>query len=147
MNIPDRDLPADPALRKTAIDSLARLLGRWLPGKRLRVRVTLAKGERSDLQNRALWGCAYRALETQTGNAPEDLHAYFCGEHFSWVEYKIMGKARLRPLRTTTHNEDGDRDVLSTADFADFYDFVQRRSAENGFDVPDPDPAWLEKAA
>jgi len=147
MNVPDRDLPADPALRKTAIDSLARLLIRWLPGKRLRVRVTLAKGERSDLQNRALWGCAYRALETQTGNAPEDLHAYFCGEHFSWVEYKIMGKARLRPRRTTTHNEDGDRDVLSTADFADFYDFVQRRSAENGFDVPDPDPLWLEKAA
>lgn len=107
------------------------------------VTIGRVKKERSDLQNRALWGCAYKALSEATGNDPEDLHIYFCGEYFGWTEYTVMNRKRLRPRRSTTKDEHGKRDVISTLDLSDFYAFIQRRAAEtvNVF-VPDPDPRW-----
>lgn len=140
-----REIPAKD--RDTAIASLARMLAHYLPGKALEVTIRQRKAERSDLQNRALWGVAYKALREQTGNDPDDLHQYFCGEHFGWVEHKVMGRRALRPRRTTTRAEDGTRDVIRTTDMADFYDFVQMRAAENGYDVPDPDPEWWREEA
>lgn len=111
--------------------------------KAWRITIGPVKKERSDLQNRALWGCAYRVLHEATGNDPEDLHTYFCGEFFSWVEYDVLGQKRKRPFRTTTRDEHGKRDVISTKDLSDFYAFVQRRAAETvGVYVPDPDPNW-----
>ena len=109
--------------------------------------------ERSDLQNRALWGVAYKTLSNATGNDPEDLHIYFCGEFFGWQEYDVMGQPRKRPRRTTTRDENGKRDVIDTATLSAFYGFIQQRSAETvGVYVPDPDPNWwvnesLAKAA
>lgn len=108
------------------------------------------KKERSDLQNRALWGCAYKTLRDATGNDPEDLHTYFCGEYFGWTEYEVMGSKRKRPTRTTTKDADGKRDVISTMHLSDFYAFIQQRAAETvGVFVPDPDPTWWshDKAA
>lgn len=111
--------------------------------KEVQVTIGPVKKERSDLQNRALWGCAYKTLRDATGNDPEDLHTYFCGEFFSWVEYEVMGQKRKRPFRTTTRDENGKRDVISTAQLSDFYSFIQQRSAETvGVFVPDPDPMW-----
>jgi hypothetical protein len=112
--------------------------------KDFQVTIGLVKKERSDLQNRALWGCAYKTLREATGNDPEDLHTYFCGEYFSWVEYEVMGQKRKRPFRTTTRDENGKRDVISTIHLQDFYGFIQQRSAETvGVYVPDPDPMWF----
>lgn len=106
-----------------------------------------AKKERSDLQNRALWGCAYKTLRDATGNDPEDLHTYFCGEYFGWQEYEVMGSKRKRPIRSTTKDADGKRDVISTIHLQDFYAFIQQRSAETvGVYVPDPDPMWWNHA-
>lgn len=135
-----REIPA--ADREQAIASLARLLAQYLPGKPLEVTIRQRRRERSTLQTRALWGCAYRALREQTGNDPEDLHTWACGEYFGWAEYSVMGHRRLRPKRTTTTDEDGNRDVISTTDMADFYAHLQRVAAEAGYDVPDPDPEW-----
>lgn len=101
------------------------------------------KKERSDLQNRALWGCAYKTLREATGNDIEDLHTYFCGEFFGWTEYEVMGSKRKRPTRTTTKDADGKRDVITTLQLSEFYQFIQIRSAETvGVHVPDPDPMW-----
>lgn len=101
------------------------------------------KKERSDLQNRALWGCAYKTLRDATGNDAEDLHTYFCGEYFGWTEYEVMGQTRKRPRRSTTKDENGKRDVISTIHLQDFYSFIQQRAAETvGVFVPDPDPMW-----
>lgn len=111
--------------------------------KDFQVTIGLVKKERSDLQNRALWGCAYKTLRDATGNDPDDLHTYFCGEYFGWVEYEVMGATRKRPRRSTTKDENGKRDVISTHDLQDFYAFIQQRSAETvGVYVPDPDPMW-----
>lgn len=112
--------------------------------KEVQVTIGPVKKERSDLQNRALWGCAYKTLRDATGNDPEDLHAYFCGEFFSWVEYEVMGQKRKRPFRTTTKDENGKRDVISTTQLSDFYSFIQTRAAETvQVYVPDPDPRWF----
>jgi hypothetical protein len=56
-----------------------------------------------------------------------------------------MGAWSKRPVRTTTTNEQGERDVIGKLLMAEFYEFIQRRSAEVGFDVPDPDPLWFTK--
>lgn len=131
--------------RDSAIERLSRILRDFLPGRNLRVRVDIKRKVRSDLQNAALWGCAYKALTEQTGNDPGDLHIYFCGEHFGWKTVTVMDQQRRVPVRTTTRDEYGKRDVISTAHMAEFYDFIQRRSAMVGYDVPDPDPNWFVK--
>lgn len=111
--------------------------------KDFQVTIGLVKKERSDLQNRALWGCAYKTLRDTTGNDPEDLHTYFCGEYFGWVEYDVLGQTRKRPRRSTTKDDNGKRDVISTIHLQDFYAFIQQRAAETvGVFVPDPDPMW-----
>lgn len=113
--------------------------------KEFQVSIGLVKKERSDPQNRALWGCAYKTLRDATGNDPDDLHTYFCGEYFGWVEYEVMGATRKRPRRSTTKDENGKRDVISILALQDFYAFIQQRSAETvGVYVPDPDPMWWE---
>lgn len=100
------------------------------------------KKDRTLKQNRALFGVAYAELEEQTGNEKNDLHEFFCGEFFGWVNKDIMGYTKKVPARTTTTGYDGKHDVIPTDIFAQFYDFVQRRAAENGFYVSDPDPEY-----
>lgn len=97
---------------------------------------------RTNKQNSALWGVAYPALRQQTGNDADSLHEYFCGEFFSWVIVEVMGYEKKVPRRTTTHDENGKKDVMGSLWFCDFYDFIQQRSSENGYEVPDPDPMW-----
>lgn len=136
--------------REGDIESLGRLLEAFLPGRELTVTVEEAKAERSDLQRRSLFGCAYKALMAQMGLAGEseknDLHEFMLGEYFGWREKKIMGQIHKYPIRTTTRGEDGKRDVISVREQLDFYAWIQRRAAENGYDVPDPDPMWRIRA-
>jgi hypothetical protein len=101
--------------------------------------------ERTSPQNAALWGCAYRHITEETGNDPNDLHETFCGEFFGWKEVEIMGRSTLKPVRTTTVDESGKRDVISTEKLSDFYTFIQAKAAEYGVNVPDPDPNWKER--
>lgn len=132
---------------KRSFASLIEFLSNLPQDKEFQVSISGVKKERSDLQNRALWGCAYKTLRDATGNDPDDLHTYFCGEYFGWTEYEVMGALRKRPRRTTTKDEDGKRDVISTIHLSDFYAFIQQRSAETvGVYVPDPDPMWWSYA-
>jgi hypothetical protein len=50
-----------------------------------------------------------------------------------------------RPVRTTTTNEAGERDVVDTVTMARMYDFIQRTAAGYGIDVPAPDPMWSQR--
>jgi len=101
---------------------------------------------RTNDQNGALWAVAYPTLERATGQSVNDWHEYMLGEHFGWVDTFIFGKRKLRPARTTTAGFNGEPDILSTVDFASYYNFIQERAAENGIDVPDPDPFWKERS-
>jgi hypothetical protein len=57
------------------------------------------------------------------------LHEYFLGEHFGWETLEGFGRKRLRPLKRSSK--------LSTAEFAAFVDFIQRKAAELGIYIPD----------
>ncbi len=112
--------------------------------KKWKIVITEWRKDRTDEQNHALWGVAYKTLQNATGNDKDDLHTYFCGEFWGWKECNIMGKKRLKPRRTTTTDESGRRDVISTLQLSEFYAFIQQRSAETvGVYVPDPDPLWF----
>lgn len=126
---------------RRALDFLQRLPD----SKSWRIEVTAHRKTRTTEQNAALWGVAYPALAEATGQPVNDWHEYMLGEYFGWVEYSLFGKRKLRPARTTTTGFNGEDSKLSTVEFADFYDFIQRRAAENGISVPDPDPFWREQ--
>ena len=126
--------------RETVIEKIRRLNLDKQPWK---IEARPYRKDRSAEQNAALWGVAYPPIMEATGlrgeKDKEELHEYMCGEYFGWVEYSILGKRKVRPRRTTTTNEDGNRDLLDTVVMADFYGFVQQRAAENGIYVPDPE--------
>lgn len=115
-------------------------IDRLSPTKSWRIEVKEVRKERTPPQNAALWGLAYPRLTEATGYTAEELHHEFCGRFFGWNVVTVFGQQRRRPRRTTTTNEQGERDVLGTRDFAEFYNLVQRIAAEAGIDVPDPDP-------
>lgn len=117
--------------RSEAIDRLTRFLHQISPDRPIRVEVCQHRKKRSDEQNRALWGVAYRLLADETGNDVNDLHEYFLGEHFGWELIDVLGQQRRRPVRRSSK--------LNTVEFSDFYAFIQRRAAELlGVYVPDP---------
>lgn len=114
--------------------------------KSWKVEISEARPERSRDQNAAVFGLAYDAIMIATGlqgdAEKKQLHRDFCGEFFGWVD---AGVGRRKPKRTTTTNERGERDVIDTTTMAQFYDFIQRKAAEFGIDVPDPDPLWRDQ--
>lgn len=105
------------------------------------------KTDRSDRQNNALWGVAYPPLVEYTGHTAPQLHDHFLREWFGEVEEEVLGKMRSRPRRTTTTDEHGKRDVLSTDEFVSFYAFIQQQGAQMGVWIPDPDPLLRTRAA
>jgi hypothetical protein len=128
--------------RQRVKDNMLAFIDRLPDDKPWQIDIEPLKKARTNKQNHALFGVAYAELREQTGNDKDDLHEYFCGEYFGWDEYFIMGQKHKRPIRTTTTDHEGKRQVMSAAEFSGFYAFIQRRSAENGYYVSDPDPLW-----
>ena len=123
-------------------------IDRLPPAKSWRIEVKELRKERSLDQNAAMFGVAYAAIMEATGLEGDEerkqLHHDFCGDFFGWVSGPM---GHRRPVRTTTRNERGERELIDTATMARFYEFIQRRAAEYGIDVPDPDPLWNEQVA
>lgn len=119
--------------RQRIADNLRDFVMTAMPGKELRVEVCEYRKRRSQDQNAALWGVAYKTLHDATGNDPEDLHTYFLGEWGGWETIDVMGQKRRVPIRRSSK--------LTTVEFAEFYAFIQQRSAEMvGVYIEDPDP-------
>lgn len=131
--------------RAGVLERLCAFLGALDDGKSWRIEVTLYRKTRTNDQNAALWGLAYPILEKATGQPVNDWHEYMLGEFFGWTEYTLFCKRKLRPARTTTTGFRGEPNTLSRVEFAEFFDFIQRRAAENGIFIPDPDPFWREQ--
>jgi hypothetical protein len=74
-----------------------------------------------------------------------ELHRFWCGEYFGWTEGGALRDRK--PVRSTTKNEQGQRDEISVDTALDFYGFIQKRAADQGVFVPDPHPFWREARA
>ena len=100
------------------------------------------KKTRSNEQNALLFGVVYPPIAEAMGYTVEDIHEYMLGRHFGWVDAKVPKTPRnpegleSRPFRTTTRDETGKRNVLSTKDFSKFLDTVERVAAQAGVFVP-----------
>lgn len=94
------------------------------------------KPRRTEQQNRYLWGVVYAIISQETGNEPNDLHIYFCGEFFGWQDYEVMGMKRLRPAQTSSKQ--------IKARFSEFIEFIISKAAGLGIIIPPPegDKTW-----
>lgn len=102
------------------------------------------KAPRTNPQNAYLWAAVYAPLVERCGFTAEEWHSYFCQLHFGTVQHvKPSGEIEMVPLRTTTRNEHGKRDVLKGKAFADFVTFVEAQCAERGVFVVEQ---WSEVA-
>lgn len=106
-----------------------------------KVETKKAVKERTSAQNRALFGVAYPPLSQETGFTPDELHDAFCRRYFGTVDSDLCGVLLVKPLRTTTKDENGKRDVVGTEVFSAFYEMVKQVGAEAGVFIPDPKPA------
>jgi hypothetical protein len=141
-------LPVEPAEKRLErAQRIAGFLGRLDTGKPWEVLVRPWKKSRSDRQNNAMFGVAYKTLSNFTGFTEPELHERFLRAFFGEIEYEVLGAKFIRPRRTTTTNERGERDVLSREDFSRFFSFIQQKAAEIGCYIEDPNPQLRTRAA
>jgi hypothetical protein len=143
--------------RDRALELGARALASLTEDKAWRVTAEPVKNERSDSQNAYLWAVPNKMISEATGYEVEEVHEYLLGRHFGWKDKRVPKTPRNPeglesvPVRTTTRDENGKRSVLSTQQFSDYVDFVQRFAATKlQLVIPDPDPAYMihrERAA
>lgn len=111
--------------------------------KAWRVTIEPEAKKRSKKQLGALWGVAYPAICEHFGYRGkaeiEHLHMSFCGDFFGWRD---IGLGERMPVRTTSTDERGEKNPITAEVMAELYNHVQRKAAEFGCDVPDPDPHW-----
>jgi hypothetical protein len=106
------------------------------------------KRERTNQQNKYLRGVAAQLIAESSGFENEEVHEYLCGTYWGWRQERCPKTPsnpkgiKDVPIRTTTTNEQGERDVLGKRDFWDFVEFVQRFGAKHGIFIPDPDPDY-----
>jgi hypothetical protein len=96
--------------------------------------ITEQKQTRSLEQNAYLWGVVYPTImDTLQGWEAEDIHEFFLGEHFGWETIEGLGKKKLKPIKRSSK--------LSTKEFKDHWEFIQRYMSERGVYIPDPNEA------
>lgn len=99
------------------------------------------KKSRSNDQNALLWAM-YAPLAEHMGYEAEDIHEWMCGRMWGWKDVPVPKTPRNPeglasvPVRTTTRDEDGKRDVIDAATFSRFVEMVERTAAQAGVFVP-----------
>ena len=95
------------------------------------------KSTRSSEQNALLWSL-YGPIAEHMGYDREDIHEWMCGRFWGWKDVKVPKTPRNPeglvsvPVRTTTRNEEGKRDVLDAKEFSRFVEMVERIAAQAG---------------
>lgn len=113
------------------------------PDRPVNVRFTIARPERSIPELRYLHGVPYRMLADAMGYEPDEIAEYLLGCFYGWKEKKLPGRrVDSKPLRTTTKDEEGNRDVISGEEFWRYVSWIQRVGARHGLIIPDPDKEY-----
>jgi len=101
---------------------------------------------RSNNQNALLWAM-YAPIAEHMGYDAEDVHEWMCGRFWGWKDVKVPKTPRNPeglasvPIRSTTRNADGKRDVIDAKTFGLFVDMVDRIAAQAGIYIPMDRPA------
>lgn len=141
-------MPAEsPERRAERIKRIAAFLTRLPADKAWELIPRPFKRKKTDRQNNAMWGVAYKTLSDFTGHSEPELHEIMLKLYFGEVEYEAFGVRQTKPRRTTTTNEQGERDDLSREKMADFFSFIQMKAAEIGCFIDDPNPMLRTRAA
>lgn len=96
---------------------------------------------RSNDQNALLWAM-YAPIAEHMGYDAEDVHEWMCGRMWGWKDVKVPKTPRNPeglasvPIRSTTRNADGKRDVIDAKTFGLFVDMVDRIAAQAGIYIP-----------
>lgn len=136
-----------PERRAERIQRIAAFLGKLDGAKPWELILRPFKRSRTGRQNNALWGVAYKQLSDFTGFTEVELHELFCKAHFGEVSYELMGISGTKPRRTTTTDENGERDVIGRDEMAKFYALIEQKAAEIGCYLESPDPMLRTRAA
>jgi hypothetical protein len=136
--------------RQRALSLATQALAALDEGKAWRVSAEPVKSERSSSQNAYLWAVPNKMISDLTGYEVDEVHEYLCGRYWGWKDKRVPKTPRNPsgvesvPVRTTTTDEHGKRSVLSTQEFMDYVDFVQRFAATTlHLVIPDPDPSYM----
>jgi hypothetical protein len=141
--------PKEPRERRSVrAQKVATFLSGLDPNRAWELIVRPFKRTRSTQQNRYERGVCCVLLSKAVGYEPDEIHEWLLGAYFGWKQ-KAVPKTPNNPrgiedvpVRTTTRNELGKRDVLNREQYSDFIAFVQRFGAKHGVFIPDPDPEW-----
>jgi len=132
-------LRSNDTTRVNVLANAQRFLAELSASKSWRVEVCEHRERRSDAQNRYLWGVCYAELHRATGQEAEDWHEYMLGECYGWETVEMMGRKKLRPMRRSSK--------MDRKEFAEYVEFIQRRAAEHGIFIPDPDHFYADQMA
>jgi len=116
---------------------------RFEPARPVNIRISIARPERTPKQCRYLNAVAYQLLADHAGYDKDDVREYCLGLYFGWRHKQLPGgRTEQVPIRTTTTDEDGNRDVLEGEPFWRYVEWIQRFGARHGVVIPDPDPDY-----
>ena len=136
-----------PEERAERVRRITAFLFRLDPAKPWQLAVEPWKKERTQRQNNAMFGVAYKTLSSFTGYTELEIHDVMLKLYFGEVHYELMGLRKTKPRRTTTTNEAGERDVLSREEMSKYYNFIVQTAAEQGCFIEDPNPMLRTRAA
>jgi hypothetical protein len=132
-------LRADDTVRVNVLANCKRFLDLLPSDKSWQIEIAPLVKSRSNGQCQYLNGVAYKVIGDALGFDRDDISEYLCGQYFGWRDKPLPGgRSTQVPIRTTTTDADGKRDVLSAKAFSDYVEFCQRFAAEHGIYVPDP---------
>jgi hypothetical protein len=109
--------------------------------KSWRVEVKQYRRPRTCAANAYHFGVVLPTIVRELGHTQDDWHEMFCGEFFGWRHVEIGARQISRPIRTTTTDETGRRDVLDTSRFWTFVEFAIRQAGAAGVYIPGPNEA------
>lgn len=96
---------------------------------------------RSNEQNAMLWAM-YAPLAEHMGYDAEDVHEWMCGRMWGWKDVTVPKTPRNPeglasvPIRSTTRDENGKRNVIDKVTFSKFVDMVDRIAVQAGVYIP-----------
>jgi len=92
--------------------------------------------ERSLTSNDFYWVSVVTPLSELTGHSNSEIHDILCKQFFGTKSVEFNGKVYELPNRTTTTNENGERDVLPQEEMTRFIEYGHQIATEMGASPP-----------